>query len=75
MNVSCPNCSAGVGEQIGGKLGLALAAGLLGRRISPVAAFLFALGGALAGHYYIDRAIRTCPQCGLVFRVADELLG
>ena len=74
MNVSCPNCSATVGEQIGGKLGLAVAGGLLGSRMSPPAAFLFALGGALLGHYYIDRAIRTCPQCGLVFRIADELL-
>lgn len=74
MSVSCPNCGTTVGEQIGGKVGLAVAGGLLGSRVSPAAAVLFTLGGAMAGHYFIDRAIRTCPQCGLVFRIADELL-
>jgi hypothetical protein len=74
MNISCPHCGATVGEQIGGKFGLAIAGALLGSRMSPAAAFLFALGGALVGHYYIDRVIRRCPQCSLVFRVANELL-
>jgi hypothetical protein len=73
MNVSCPNCGSSVGEQIGGKLGLALAAGLLGSRVSPSTALVFALVGAAAGHYCIDSAVRTCPQCGLVFRIIGEL--
>jgi hypothetical protein len=64
-----------VGEEIGGKLGLGAAGYLLGSRVNPVAAFLSMLVGAALGHYLIDeRVMRTCPQCGLVFRVADELL-
>jgi phage tail tape-measure protein len=75
MNISCPHCGATVGEQIGGKFALAIAGALLGSRMSPAAAFLFALGGALLGHYCLDRVIRRCPQCSLVFTVAGELLG
>jgi hypothetical protein len=73
MNVSCPNCGADVGEQIGGKLGLALAGGVMGSRVSPAAALIFGLMGAVLGHYYIDAAIRTCPQCRAVFRIISEL--
>ncbi len=73
MNVSCPNCGATVGEQIGGKLGLGLATALLGSRVNPAVAVLFGLFGALVGHYYIDAAFRTCPQCGTVLRIIGEL--
>jgi xanthosine utilization system XapX-like protein len=73
MNVSCPNCGATVGEQIGGKLGIGLAAALLGSRVNPAAALVFGLLGALVGHQYIDRAIRTCPQCGMVLRIIGDL--
>ena len=72
MNVSCPNCGATVGEQIGGKLGLGLAGVLLGSRVNPAAALVFGLLGALLGHRYIDTAIRTCPQCGTVLRIIGE---
>jgi ribosomal protein S27AE len=74
MNISCPNCGATVGEQIGGKLGVGVAGALLGSRVNPAAALLFGMVGVLVGHYYIDRVIRTCPQCGMVLRIADELL-
>ncbi len=73
MNVSCPNCGATVGEQIGGKLGVALAGVLLGSRVNPVAALLLGLLGAAIGHRYVDTAIRTCPQCGAVLRIIGEL--
>ena len=74
MNVSCPNCWATVGEQIGGKLAVGLAAALLGSRMNPAAAVVFGLFGALVGHRYTDTANRTCPQCGLVLRIAGEFL-
>jgi len=73
MNVLCPNCGATVGEQLGGKLGLGLAAALLGSRVNPAVAVLFGLLGAAIGHRYIDTSIRTCPQCGTVLRIIGEL--
>jgi hypothetical protein len=73
MNVSCPNCGVTVGEQIGGKLGLALAGTLLGSRVHPLAALAFGFLGALAGHQYIDSTIRICPKCGTVLRIIGEL--
>lgn len=73
MNVSCPNCGATVGEQIGGKLGLGLAAAVFGGRVSQAAALLFGVVGALIGHRFIDSGIRTCPQCGMVLRIIGEL--
>lgn len=74
MTVICPNCGSTVGEQIGGKLGLAFAGALLGSRVHPAAALLFGLAGMAAGHYYIDSQIRTCAQCGLVLRIVDDFL-
>jgi hypothetical protein len=73
MNVVCPNCRATVGEQIGGKVGLGLAAAVLGSRVNPGVSLLFGLLGAIIGHRYIDTAIRTCPQCGTVLRIIGEL--
>jgi uncharacterized protein (UPF0212 family) len=73
MNVSCPNCGATIGEQIGGKLGLGLAGALLGSRVNTFAALIFAGLGTLIGHLYIDTAIRTCPQCGTALRIINEL--
>jgi hypothetical protein len=73
MNVTCPNCDATIGEQIGGKLGLGLAGALLGSRVNPFAVLIFASLGALIGHIYIDTAIRTCPQCGTVLKIIGEL--
>ena len=73
MNVSCPNCGITVGEQIGGKLGVGLAAAYFGKRISPVASLVFGLLGAILGHHFIDTAIRRCPQCGTIFRIINEL--
>ncbi len=74
MNVSCPHCGATVGEQIGGKLGLALAGVLLGSRVHPLAALAFGFLGALVGHQYIDATIRICPKCGAVLRIANDFL-
>jgi len=73
MNVLCPNCGITVGEQIGGKLGVGLAAAYFGRRISPIASLVFGILGAMLGHHFIDAAIRRCPQCGTVFRIISEL--
>jgi xanthosine utilization system XapX-like protein len=73
MNVSCPNCGATVGEQIGGKLGLGLAAALLGSRVNPAVALVFGLLGAWVGHQYIDTAVRTCPQCGTILKIIGQL--
>ena len=73
MNVSCPNCGITVGEQIGGKLGVGLAAAYFGRRISPIASILFGILGAMVGHHLIDAEIRRCPQCGNVFRIINQL--
>ena len=73
MNISCPNCGSTVGEQIGGKLGVGLAAALLGSRVNPATVLLFGLVGAWVGHQYIDAAIRKCPQCGTVLRIVGEL--
>lgn len=74
INVSCPGCGMTVGEQIGGKLALGAAGAVFGSHISPAAAVLLTIGGAVAGHYLINRSIRTCHQCGLVFKIADDLL-
>lgn len=74
MNVSCPRCGATVGEQIGGKLGLALAGAVLGNRVHPLAALAFGLLGAIVGHRYIDSTIRICPKCGFAFRIANDFL-
>lgn len=74
MNATCPNCGATVGEQIGGRLGLAAAGALLGSRVSPVVAVLFALIGAAAGHQYIDSPLRVCPQCWTVLQIATDFL-
>ncbi len=73
MKVVCLNCGTTVGEQIGGKLGIGLAAALLGSRVNPTVALLFGLAGMLAGHYYIDSAIRRCTQCGVVLRIVSDL--
>jgi ribosomal protein S27AE len=73
MNVTCPNCGTTVGEQIGGKLGLGFAAALLGSRVNPAVALLFGFLGAVAGHRYIDTAIRRCPQCGMILRLIREI--
>ncbi len=73
MNVSCPNCGATVGEQIGGKVAVGLTAALAGSRISPEVAALAGIIGALIGHYYIDASIRSCPQCRTVLRIIDDL--
>jgi hypothetical protein len=73
MKVSCPNCGATVGEQIGGKLGVGLAGALFGSRVNPAATLAFGLLGVLVGHIYIDKAIRTCPQCGTVLRIIGDL--
>jgi predicted RNA-binding Zn-ribbon protein involved in translation (DUF1610 family) len=73
MNVSCPNCGATIGEQIGGKLGLGLAGALLGSRVNPLAAVIFGCFGAAMGHLYIDTAVRTCPECGTVLRIINAL--
>jgi ribosomal protein S27AE len=74
MNVSCPRCGATVGEQIGGKLGLALAGVYFGNRVHPVAALAFGVLGALIGHQYIDSTMRICPKCGQVLRIANDLI-
>jgi len=74
MKVTCPNCGLTVGEQIGGKLGLGLAGFYFGSRVNPLLAFAFGLAGAFLGHELIDTAIRRCPQCGAVFRIAGGLL-
>jgi len=73
MHVSCPNCGATVGEEIGGKLGVALAGAYLGSRVNPMASIAFGILGAMLGHVLIDSQIRKCPRCGRVFRIIDEL--
>ncbi len=73
MNVSCPNCGTTLGEQIGGKLGVGLAAAYFGKRISPIAAIVFGVLGAMFGHHFIDGVIRRCPRCGTVFRIINQL--
>jgi hypothetical protein len=73
MNAVCPSCGATVGEQIGGKLGLGLAAALFGNRVNPAIAILFGILGALAGHEYIDKRIRRCPRCGTILKIIGEL--
>ncbi len=71
--VICPNCGSTVGEQFGGKVGLALA-GLYFGRHDPVAAAVLTLLGMVVGHILIDSAIWRCPQCGIVLRLATGLL-
>lgn len=74
MNVICPNCGATVGEQIGGRLGLAAAGALLGSRVNPLAALLLGLIGAAIGHRVIDSSVRLCPQCWTVLQIASDFL-
>ncbi len=74
MNVICPNCGLTVGEQFGGKLLMGATAALVGGRISPAAALIAGVIGAVLGHYIIDSQIRKCPQCGLVIRIVDGLI-
>ncbi len=74
MNVFCPNCGFTVGEQIGGKLALGATAALVGSRVNLAVALITGLIGVWIGHNYIDRAIRTCPQCGTVMRIAAALI-
>jgi len=73
MHVQCPNCGTTVGEQVGGKLGVAVAGVILGSRMNPAAAILFGILGALVGHVFIDQRLRTCPQCGALLRIIGEL--
>lgn len=73
MHVQCPNCGTTVGEQVGGKLGVAAAGALLGSRMNPAATIVFGILGAMVGHVLIDQRIRTCPQCGTVLRIIGEL--
>lgn len=74
MQAFCPNCGSTVGEQIGGKLALGLASAFLGSRVDPFLTVLLGLAGAWLGHMYIDTAIRRCPECGMVFRIAADSL-
>ena len=71
--VFCPNCGLTVGEQIGGKLLLAATGYAVGGK-DPLIAFGVALLGAWLGHIYIDSALRTCPNCWTVIRIAEGLL-
>jgi len=73
MRVQCPTCGTTVGEQIGGKLGVAAAGALLGSRMNPAAAIFFGLLGAVAGHVLIDQRMRICPRCGTFLRIIGEL--
>ncbi|HTX13704.1 MAG TPA: hypothetical protein VMD77_00305 [Candidatus Baltobacteraceae bacterium] len=75
MNVTCPNCGATVGEQIGGKLGFAFAGALLGSRMNPVAGVLLGLLGAAVGHRIIDSSMRVCPQCWTILQVVTDFIG
>jgi ribosomal protein S27AE len=74
--VFCPNCQSGftVGEQVGGKLMLAAAGYAVGGKLDPWAALLATLVGGVLGHVFIDSKIRTCPQCGQLVNIANELL-
>jgi hypothetical protein len=74
MSANCPNCGFKIGKQLGGKLGLGLAAALVGSRINPAVGLLAGIIGAAIGHRYIDAAIYKCPTCGGVFRLAESFL-
>jgi hypothetical protein len=79
-NVPCPFCGLNltIGEEIGGKLVWGATAAVFGSRVNPVVGLFAGLLGIWFGHNYIDKAINTatrqCPQCGMLFRIADNLL-
>jgi ribosomal protein S27AE len=74
--VICPNCGTGltVGEQIGGKVMLGLIGLAAGGRVDPLVAAAASLFGILLGHIYIDQALRNCPQCGTLIKIAGGLI-
>jgi ribosomal protein S27AE len=74
--VFCPNCGGGltVGEQFGGKVALGLIGLAVGGRVDPWAAAGASILGIVLGHVYIDKAIRTCPQCGTLIQIAGGLI-
>lgn len=74
MAAICPNCGVTIGEQIGGKLAVGLAAFYFGKRVNPIVAILAGVAGAWLGHQYIDTAVARCPRCGTFFRIAGGLL-
>ena len=74
MNSICPSCGLTVGEEVGGKLAMGLAAFYFGSRVNPLVALAAGVIGAWLGHQFIDTSIRRCPQCGMVFRIATGLL-
>lgn len=74
MNVFCPSCGLTVGEQVGGKLAVGAVAAYFGHRVNPVVAIVAGLVGVWFGHQYIDSAIRRCPNCGTVIRIASGLV-
>lgn len=74
MKAFCPNCGLTVGEQFGGRLALAATGAYFGGRVDPLVGLVAALVGIWLGHQYIDSQIRTCPQCGTFFRIAEGLI-
>jgi len=74
MSVICPSCGVTVGEQVGGKLAMGLTAFYFGKKVNPVVALVAGLAGAWLGHQFIDSAVRRCPQCGTIFKIAGGLL-
>lgn len=78
MSVDCPVCGSSltVGEQIGGKLTVAMAGALLGSRMNWEAAVAFAIVGVALGHILIDSDPRliTCPQCLAALRLTGAVL-
>ena len=44
------------------------------KKVNPVVALVAGLAGGWLGHQFIDSAVRRCPQCGTIFRIAGGLL-
>lgn len=64
------------GQRVMGKLGMAVALGLVGGTAGkhPLAAILGAGLGAALGHMLDESVLPSCPGCGVALELVDAIL-
>jgi hypothetical protein len=74
----CKKCGHNqhVGERVMGRLGMAVALGLMGGKAvkHPLAALLGASIGAAIGHVLDESVLPKCPGCGIALQLVEAAL-